>query len=230
MLRKTPKPFNAVDVILGTLVDQSFCVADLVMFPQTLQGIVAPERVGVIDRAFSCFLSNDRHQFFFRDMLHDLRIYLAIALQEPKYNVFALGTTPTLALPPAAKVALIHFDLTVQFAALKLCHMVGRFTQALVDAGNRLVVEVQIMGETVRRLLLVETLHDTDLCADALQRFLLSAGFVSAPDVSSLRPMHLKRPAKYALSTLQKVGRTTENVLLPLYHMGILVPYGYETH
>lgn len=47
---------------------------------------------------------------------------------------------------------------------------------------------------------------------------------------SSLPNMGFERTTKYALSAPQKVGRTTENILLSLYHMDILTPRGYETH
>jgi hypothetical protein len=70
MLRKTPKPLDAVDVIFGLLADHCFRVVHGKMFAQSLQGVVPPKGIGVVDRALSGFLSNNCHQFFLGYMLH----------------------------------------------------------------------------------------------------------------------------------------------------------------
>ncbi len=230
MLGKTPKALDAVDMVFRFLVDQCFRVINGVVLPQTLQRIVAPKTIRVVDRTLSRFLSDDGHEFIFRHMLHNSRIDPSITLQESKNDAFTSRSASALSFASAAKVRLVHFHLTVQLATLKLRHMVDRFSKLLVDARNRLVVDAEIMRETIRRLLLVKSLDDSDFGTQTLQRFLFSARFVSASHISSLCLAYSKRPAENALSTPQKVGRTTENVLLPLCHMDILVPYGYETH
>jgi len=93
MFGKTPKPLDTVNMILGLLVDQCFRVIHGVMFTQAFQGVVASEGIGIVDGTFSGFPSNDRHQFFFGDMLHNPRVDLSIALQKAKNNVFTLSTT-----------------------------------------------------------------------------------------------------------------------------------------
>ena len=130
----------------------------------------------------------------------------------------------------AAEVALVHLNLTVQLTAFKFRHMIDRFAELLVDTGDRLIIQSKIMRETVRWLMLVESLHNGDLRTNPFHRLLFSISFVPAPDVSATGPGNLERTAENTLSTLQKVGRTTENVLSSLYHMGILTPHGYETH
>jgi len=230
MLRKTPESLNAVDMIFGTLVNHAFRVAHGMMLAQALQGIITSERVRVVDAPFPRLLADDRHQFFFGYMLHHPRIHLAIALQKPKYDVFASSAPPALAFASAAEVALVHLHLAIQFAAFKFCDMIDHFSELLIDAGNRLVVEAEVMREAICRLLLIEPLHDCDFRSDAFQGFLLSTPSVSASDVSAVRLRDLERTAENALSTPQKVGRTTENVLLSSNHKGILTPCGYETH
>ena len=230
MLCETPKSLNAVDMILGALVDQSFRVAHRMMFAQPFQGVVASERVGVVDAALPRLLADDRHQFFLAHMLHYPRIHLAVALQEAKNDVFAGCAPSAFAFAPAAKVALIHLHVAIQSAAFKLGNMVDRFPEFLVDAGNRLVVKTEIMREAICRLLLIEPLHDGNLRTNSFQGLLFSTGLVSASDVSAARLRNLERTAENTLSASQKVGRTTENVLLSSNHKGILHPCGYETH
>jgi len=230
MLRKTPKTFNAVDVIPGILADQGFVMVDGVVLPEPFQRVVASEGVRVVDRALPCLLSNDSHQFFFGHMLHNSRIHLAVALQKAKYNVFTCCTASALPFASAAEVTLVHLHLAVQFASLKLRHMVERFSELLIHAGNLLVIGAQVMREAVRRLLLVKPLHDGNFSADALQRLLFSTALVPASNVSSARLRYLERTAENTLLSSQKVGCATENILSPLCHMDILLPYGYETH
>ena len=76
MLRKTPKTLNTVDMVLGFLVDQRFRVVDGEVLPQPFQGIVASEGVGVVDRSFPGFLSDNGHELLFRHMLHHGVLFL----------------------------------------------------------------------------------------------------------------------------------------------------------
>ena len=230
MLGKTPKALNAVDVVLGFFVHHVLGMIDCVMLAQTLERVVAPKGVRVVDSTLPGFLPDDGHQLFLGDMLHNLRIHLAIALQKAKYDVFALGPTASLSLASATKVALIHLHLAVQFATLKLGHMVDGLAQALVEAGDGLIVKVEVMRETIGRLLLIEALNDGDFGSYFFERLLFSTGLVPASDITPGRLVNLERVAENTLSAPQKVGRTPENVLSHLYHIDILVPYGYETH
>lgn len=230
VLGKTPEPLNAVNVVFGLTVNHSLLMRKRVVFAEPLQGVVASERVGVIDRAFSGFLADNGHQFFFGNMLHYSRIYLAIPLQKAKNNVFACGTPTAPAFASAAKIAFVHLYFAIQSAAFKLGYVVNCLTQALVYAGNRLVITAQIMSQAVCRLLLVKALDDGNLHANFPKRFLFSTGPVAATHVSTSCSMDPERTAKYALPTPQKVGRTAENVVSSCNHKDILTPRGYETH
>jgi len=230
VLGKTPESFDAIDMILGLLVDHPFGVADRVMFSETLEGVVALEFVGEVHRSLPCFLSNDLHQIFSRHSFHNPRVDPPIPLQKAKYNAFAPCTTSALSFASATKVALVHFDLARELAALELCNMVDGFAKALVDTGDGLVVEAEIVGKLVCGLLLVEAFEDSQFSSELSKRLLFFAGFVPAPNVPAACSRNPKRTAENAFSAVQKVGRTTENVLSPLCHMDSLVPYGYVSH
>jgi len=228
MFRKTPKPFNAVHMIFGSLVHQLFRMVDFVMLAKAFQRVVAFKRISVVHRTFLRFLSDNRHQFFFRDMFHDSRVHLSFALQKPKYDTFTLCSSSSFSLAPAAEVRFVNLNLSVQFLTLKFGDMIHRFSKALVDSGNRLVMYAKIMSQSVRWLLLIKPLNYYNLFSQLFQRLLFSTIFVPASDVSSFGFTHLERAAENTLSSFQKVGRTTENVVSCWCHMGIVVPYGYE--
>ena len=204
-------------------------MVDRMVLTKTLQRIVASKCVGVVDRSFSRFLSNDRHKFFLRHMFHHLRINPAIALQKAKDNAFASGSAASLSFSLTAEVTLVYFHFAVQLAVFKFSNVVDRFSEFLIYARDRLVIHAEVMRQTVRRLLLVEPLHNSDLHTDTFQGLLSSATLVSTPDVPVLRFRNLERTAEYALLSSQKVGLATENVFSSLHHMDILPPYGYET-
>ena len=230
MLRKTPKSFDTVDMILGPLVDQALRMVDGVVFAQPLQRIVAPKGVRIVDRSFPCFLSDDCHKFFLRHMLHHLRVDPAVALQKPKYNAFTLGTSSTLSLSLTAEVGFVKFDLAREFLSLKLGNMVDRFTKALIDSRDRLIIRAKIVRQAVRRLLLVEALHYGNFLFQLFEGLLFSTGLASTPDVPATRFRDLERSAPDTLLTSQKVGCATENVLLLCNHKDILNPLGYYCH
>src|SRR3989344_6935015 len=98
MLRKTPKPFNAVNVIPGAFVHQVLFVLHRVVLAETLEGVVASELVRKVHRSLSRFLSDDGHEFLGRDSFDDPRIDRPIALQKPEYDAFARSTPSALAL------------------------------------------------------------------------------------------------------------------------------------
>ena len=228
MLRKTPKSFNAVDMILAA-VGKGLAVVQPVVLSPTPERVVAAERIGVVDRSFSRMLSDMGHEFIGRDLLHDLRIDPPVSLQKPKYNAFSGSASSALPLAPAAEIGLVDLNLALQLARLKLRDMVDRLAQTLVDAGNRLVVEAEIACHAIGRLLLVEAGEDGDLLAQLLQGLLFSTGPVTAPHIPAPSPVYFERAAENALSAPQKVGRTVENVLFCCNHKGMLALDGYET-
>lgn len=230
MFRITPKPFNTVNVIFGSWVDHIFVVLHRVMFAQSFKAVVAPKLVRKVDRALPGFLLDDFHQFRSRDAFHNPRVDSSIALQKAEYNAFTLCPSSTFSFTSAAKVTLVHLNLSRQFATLQFRHMVNRFTQVLVDSRHCLVVHTQIMRQFVGRLDLVEALQNIQLSLQLFQRFLFSTGLFPASNVSSSCSTGFKRTTENALFTPYKVGRAPENVLLPLYHMDILVHDGYDYH
>ena len=229
MLGITPKSFNAVNMVLTTI-GQGFGMIQAMVFAPALQRVVAPKGVRVIDGSFSGMLPDMSHQLISRHLFHYLSVNPPIALQQAKYNAFTLGTTTAFSFASAAEVGLINLNLALQLTRLQLRHMIDGFAQMLVDAGHYLVIQTQITGHAVSRLLLVKTGNDADLFAQPLKRLLFSTAPVPAFHITALGPIDLERTAENTLSTPQKVGRTVENILLPSNHKGILAPRGYEIH
>jgi hypothetical protein len=221
MFRKTPKTFDAVDVIFGTFVDEVFSMLHRMMLAQAFERIVAPEFVGKVHRSLSRFFPDDGHEVFRRDAFHDPRIDPSVALQKAQNDVFAFRSSSSLALSFAAEIAFVKFDLARHFLSLQFGDVIDRLSHFLVHASHRLIVEAEIACHSICRLLLVEPFDDRYFSSQLFQRLLFSTSFVAAADISPLRPMHLERSAKNALSTPLKVGRTTEN------RISFLVPYGY---
>ena len=155
MLCKTPKSLNAVDMVLAAVRKRLAVIQAMVLAP-ALQGIVTAEGVGVIDRSFSGMLLDMGHEFISRYPFHNLGVYPAITLQKAKYNAFPGSAPSPLAFPSATKVGFVNLDFSFEFPCLKLGDMIDRFTQALVDAGNHLIIKAQVACHTIRRLLLVE--------------------------------------------------------------------------
>ena len=74
------------------------------------------------------------------------------------------------------------------------------------------------------------TFQDTNLSAQLPERLLFSTAFVSAFHVATTSTIDLERTTEHTLFTPQKVGLTTENVLLLRNHKDILDPLGYVSH
>ena len=230
MLRKTPKSLNAVNVIFGSLVDHVFGMINLVMLAPALERIVTSEFIRKVDGALPCLLAYNLHQLLGRNTLDHSRVDPPVSLQKAENDAFASSSAPTLSFASAAKVALIHLNLAGELASLQFCHMIDRFTKALVYSRNRLVIKAEIVREFVGRLSLVESLQNIQLSFQLLQGFLFYTGTLSASDIPSLRSIGFERTAKNTLFTPQKVGRAPENVLLTSNHKDILAPRGYVSH
>ena len=106
--------------------------------------------------------------------------------------------------------------------------MIDGFTKVLIYSRYRLVIYTEIMRQFVGRLDLVEAFKDREFSPQPSQAFLLLAS--TTFHIATTGLACLKRATENALSSLQKVGRTTENILLTIYHMDNLTPYGYDSH
>jgi len=205
-------------------------MAHSVMLAKTFERVVTPKGISIVDRSLPCLLPDDGHEFFFTHMLNNSCINPSIAFQKAENDALASCATSSLSFTPAAKVGLVNLNFSFEFARLKLGHMVDGLAQALVDAGNRLVIQAKVSCHAIRGLLLVEAGKDGDLFTKLLQGFLFSTGRVAAAHIATPRPIHLKRAAEYTLPASQKVGRTVENVVSSSNHKGILALDGYETN
>ena len=227
MFGKTPKSFDTVNMIFGSFVDHILQVIDLVMFTPTLQGIVAPKPVRIVDRTLSSFLPDDGHEIIRRDTLNHSCINPAITLQKPKNNAFSGRTSSTFTFAPATKVAFVQFNFTRELFTLQFRHMVDCLTQLLIDSRDRLVIEAEVVRKFVGWLRLVESFQNIEFPTQLCERLLFSTGLSAALHIPAPGLAYLKRTTENTFFASRKVGRAPENVLLPLYHMDILTPYGY---
>ncbi len=89
MLRVTPKSFNAVDMILSTLVDHVFLVFYGMMLAQALERVATSKLVRKVDGAFSRFLSDDSHKLLRRNSFDNPRVYPPIPLRKAENDTFS---------------------------------------------------------------------------------------------------------------------------------------------
>ena len=76
--------------------------------------------------------------------------------------------------------------------------MIKRFSKPLIDAGDGLVVNADICGQSIRRLELVESGDDGDFATQLPQAFLTLAPI--ALHIAAARSADPEGTAKYALS------------------------------
>ena len=227
MFSITPKPLNAINVVLGSLIDKFLGVIDHQMLTKALQRLITAKGIRIVNRALAGVVLNMGQKGLRRDRLHDLGIDPAIALQQAKDDAFASRTSASLTLPNAPKVRLIHLNLTRELGAFEFCRMKEHHPQSLVHPSDGLGIQAQITGQAVRWLLLIKTLQDGNLTAQLSKAFLLAAEH--AFNIATRGFNRLKRTTKNTLATIQKVGRTTKNRMSPNNHQYLQGYNGYET-
>jgi len=229
MLGVAPKSFNPVNMVLVAAAKGLTMIQPMMLAP-ALEGIVASEGVRVVDRPLSGALADMSHQFIGCHPFHDFGVDPSVPLQKAQNNAFTSSAASAPAFPSAAEIALVYLNLTLEFARFKLRDMVDRLTQTLVDAGHHLIIQGQIAGNAIGRLLLVKVGDDANLFAQPPERFLFSTVGTPAFHITAQSSVDFERTAENTLSTPQKVGRTVENALLTSNHKDILAPRGYEIH
>ncbi len=229
MLGITPEALDAVDVVFGAFIHECFGVTDRMMLPITPQRLVASKGIGVVDRALAGVGLDMTHQFLRRDRLGGFRIDLPIALQEPENHAFPSGPTAAPAFSATAEVGLVQFNLTLQSPGFELGQVKERLAQPLVDAGDDLDVDTQVLGEPVDRHELMEALEYLDLTLQPRETLRSSAVGATTHHVTACGAHHLERTAEHTLLATQKVGRAAENVLFRCNHRDLPYSLGYET-
>ena len=227
MFSITPKPLNAINVVLGSLIDKFLGVIDHQMLTKALQRLITAKGIRIVNRALAGVVLNMGHEGPRRDRLHDLGIDPAIALQQAKDDAFASRTSASLTLTSTPKVGLIHLNLTRELSAFQFCRMKEHHPQPLIHPGKGLGIQAQITGQSISRLLLIKALQDGNLAAQLREAFLLTAEH--AFDIATRGLYRLKRTTKNTLATIQKVGRTTKNRMSPNNHQYLQGYNGYET-
>ena len=227
MFSITPKPLDAVNVVLGSFIDKLFGVIDDQMLTKALQGLIAPKGIRKVNRALAGMVLDMGQKSLRRDRLHHLGVDPAITLQQAKDDAFASRTSASLPLPCAPKVGLIHLNLTRELSAFEFCRMKEHHPQSLVHPSNGLGIQTQVTGQAISRLLLIKALQNGNLAAQLREAFLFTAEH--AFDIATGCLNRLKRTTKNTLATIQKVGRTTKNRMSPNNHKYLQGYNGYET-
>ena len=131
MFSITPKPLNAVNVVLGSLIDKFLGVINHQMLTKALQRLITSKGVRIVNRALAGMVLNMGAP---RDRLHYLGVDPAVPLQQAKNDAFASSTTASLPLPCTPKVGLIHLNLTRELGAFQFCRMKEHHPQPLIKA------------------------------------------------------------------------------------------------
>ena len=132
MFSITPKPLNAFNVVLGSLIDKFLGVIDHQMLTKALQRLIASKGIRIVNRALAGIVLDMGHEGPRRDRLHYLGIDPAVPLQQAKTDAFASSTTASLPLPCTPKVGLIHLNLTRELSAFQFCSMKEHHPQSLI--------------------------------------------------------------------------------------------------
>src|SRR5680860_1125402 len=102
MLRVTPKPFDAINMI-AWLFSTHKCLrmVDRMMFPIAFQGLVPSKSIGVIHGPVAGLGLDMPHQFVSTHRFNHFGIHAGFPLQKPKNNTFSCGRPAPFALTPS---------------------------------------------------------------------------------------------------------------------------------
>jgi len=223
-----PKPFDAVNVILGLAsTDKRFGMINRMMFAIPFQGLIAPKGIRVVDRPFPGLGLDVSHEFFGTDRLYYFGVDTGFSLQEPKDDAFTGSGTATFPFASSPKVSLIQFDFALEFSTLQLRQMKQGISQTLVHTRDDFDIDPQIFGQPIGRLELVEPLQNCNLSTQATEAFAFSTEL--AFHIPAACVQDLRGTAENTLAASQKVGRTTKNRVSSHNHAPVLAHPGYET-
>ena len=108
MFSITPKPLNAIYVVLGSLINKFLGVIDHQMLTKALQRLIASKGIRIVNRALAGMVLDMGHEGPRRDRLHYLALVSradpAALLQQAKNDAFASRTSASLPLTSAPKV------------------------------------------------------------------------------------------------------------------------------
>ena len=144
-----PKVLNPIDVVLP--VHEPFRVIDPHMVEvRDIQRIIASESVSVHDTVRQDHTLHDGEKCRAPGVWDHDRINPPSTLQQAENRDFPCSTSTALAFPDSSEVALINFNLTVEWRCL--FHLIGNdFPQPSEKRGRRVLVDVhQLSGSTCR--------------------------------------------------------------------------------
>src|SRR5215213_829120 len=198
---------------------------DLMMFAISLQRLITTKAIGVIDRAFPGLLFDVLHQVLCTNALDNFRIDMPFALQKPENKALSSSPSSTLTFALSPEVSLVKFDFAAKTTGLKLGSVIQTLSQMLIDARDRLLIQLQVSRQPISWHLLIKAFDDFKLSAQLRKRFLSLAA--RALNVTSSRAIDFERAAIDTLSTSGKVGRTTEMARFDCNHWHLAYASGY---
>jgi len=227
MFRIAPKSFNAIDVIARGAIHHVRPMLHTPMHAKALQRIVAAKRVRVVHGTLAGMGLDVRQQLLGRDILDDFRVHSAVAFQKPQHDTFSGGAASAFAFPSSAKITFVNLDLAAETITFQLRNVIQCFAQSLIDTCHRRIRHAKIDGNAIRRLHLIKSLKNCNFSTQLRKAFLsLTMG---AFDIAAAGAACLVRPAKNALATTQKVGRTTQMTSFSNNHKVCKLPNGYDS-
>ncbi len=108
MFGKTPKAFNAVDVIPCATINERLGVIDLMMLAISFQRLIAAKAISVINRTFSGLGADVLHQLRCADRLDDFGVNTPFALKQPENEALTGSTAPSLSFAATTEVSFIQ--------------------------------------------------------------------------------------------------------------------------
>lgn len=104
MFSITPKSLNPVDMVIGLITYKAFGMFNYHMLAKSLQRLIPPKRIGVIDRSLAGMGLDMCYERFCRDRRHHFGVDPSVPLQQAEYDTFTTGATPTLPLRTWSKL------------------------------------------------------------------------------------------------------------------------------
>src|SRR5208337_2591925 len=227
MLCITPESFDAVDMIVRRAIDHVYAMLNAPMDAEARERIIDVKRIRIIHRTLAGTGFDVRQQFRRRDVVDHCCIHSAIAFQQPQHDAFAGGAASPVPFPVSAEITLVDLNLAAQTLAFLFCSVRDCLAQLSIDAHYRRIRDAKFLRDAISRLHLVKSADDCNLASQLLQAFLTST--MVAFYITAVRSARRIRTAKNALSSSQKIGRTTQLTRFSNNHKVCKLPNGYDS-
>jgi hypothetical protein len=199
---------------------------DLMMLAVSLQRLITAKAVRIIDRAFAGLLFDVLHQITSTNAFNDFGVNMAFSLQKAENKALSRSASSALTFAPASEVSFIKFDLSTKTTGFQFSRVIQTLSQMLIDARDRLLIQLQVSRQSVSWHWLVKAFDDLKLTAKLRKRFLTTAARTF--NVTTSGAIDFEGAAENALATPGKVGRTTKMARFDCNHWHLAYASGYS--